>query len=93
LKSIYYDGFDLVKDEEKGYSLKLQGKVSDYGLLYAQVEAYRKEPKIRQVDVSKMQLDEKTSGVSFELSLLLSPEAMKYISTGTVSSSDITTTP
>jgi hypothetical protein len=78
LKSVYYTGFDLSKDEKTGYKLRLQGKAPDYGLLYAQVEAYRSEPRIRSVEVGSIQLEERTGGANFEVSLLLSPEVMKY---------------
>ncbi len=78
LKSLYYDGFDLTKDEKTGYQLRLLGKAPSYGLLYAQVEAYRADPKIRGVEVVNMQLDERTGGTTFEVRLTLSPEVMKY---------------
>jgi len=79
LKSVYYTGFDLKRDEELGYTLVLQGKAPDYGLLYAQVEAYRAEPKIRSVEIDNINLEEQTGTATFDATLLLSPEVMKYV--------------
>lgn len=79
LKSVYYEDFSLSKDEKSGYKLLLRGKAPSYGLLYAQVNTYRTEPKIREVEVVNTQLDERTGATGFEVALSLSPEVMKYV--------------
>lgn len=82
IKSVYYQGLTLAKDEKAGYGLKLMGKAPNYGLLYAQLEAFRAEPKIRDAEVRNIQLDEQRGEVTFEALLLLSPEVMKYTPAG-----------
>jgi hypothetical protein len=79
IKSVYYTGFDLKREEKTGYSLRLQGKAPSYGMLYAQMQAYRAEPKIRSVEIGTNQLDERSGEATFEVTLVLSPEVMKYI--------------
>lgn len=83
LKSVYYENFGLEFDQKKGYVLRLKGKVPGYGLLFAQAEAFRAEPKITDAELGTIALDERTGEVDFEIILTLSPEVMKYVPVAT----------
>jgi hypothetical protein len=79
LKSVYYKGMNLSREEKKGYIVTLQGDAPNFGILYAQLEEFRKNPRITQVSIDNSQLEEQTGVVGFNLTLTLSPEVMKYV--------------
>jgi hypothetical protein len=79
VRSVYYEKFELSKDEKAGYMLSLGGKAPSFAAVHAQVKAYRAEPKFRSVEVVDPQLEERTGGVTFGVTLALSPEVLKYV--------------
>jgi hypothetical protein len=79
LKSVYYQNLRLTKDEKRGYTVALQGEAPSFGILYAQLEEYRQEPKITHVDTGDTRLNDRTGAITFDFTLTLSPEVLKYI--------------
>jgi hypothetical protein len=64
--------------DEKGSSINLSGQAPSYAAVYFQLEAWRAmRPKISNVEISGMALDERTGVVSFTVKLDIDPQYLE----------------